>query len=149
MKGDGLNKWWTGLSSNGKFVVIIIIVILLWVIYHRLKGEIETIGVNVQSGGALATLSSQGIKPSYGAETYSKFADQLEYAMDGAGTYEDIVYKVYGYMHNDADMVKLNQTFGVRSEATLNEWIVGDLSTEDITRINSLLRDKGISKTIK
>lgn len=149
MKGDGIKNWWGGLSSNAKFVVIIISALILWYMYRQFKGSIESIGINAQSSGALATLSTQGVKPSYDSQTYATWADRLEYAMDGAGTDEEIIYKVYGYMHNDADIVKLNQVFGIRSESTLNEWIKGDMSTSDIAKINTLLRDKGITKTIK
>lgn len=149
MKMDGLKKWWAGLTSQQKAIMVIIICILLFILYRQAKGAIEGFGTKVQSKSTLSVLSSQGIKPSYGSEVYSKFADQMENAMNGAGTNEDIIYKVYSYMHNDADMVKLNQAFGIREENTLREWILGDLESSEIAKINEILRDKGITRLIK
>jgi len=149
MKSEGLGKWWNGLTSNQKFFLVVFILLLLWLAYRQFKGAIEGVGINVQSGGTLASLSAKGIKPSYQSSDYKRFSDRLIVAMDGAGTDEDIIYNIYNYMHNDADMVRLNQAFGVRQQSTLNEWLKGDLSSEAIGRINDLLRERGISKTIK
>lgn len=149
MKTDGLKKWWAGLSSSQKAITVAIICLLLFILYRQAKGAIEGFGTKVQSQSTLSVLQSQGIKPSYGSDTYAKFADQMEIAMKGAGTTEGTIYKVYSYMHNDADMVKLNQAFGIRGEATLREWLVGDLDASEIAKINELLRDKGITKLIK
>lgn len=149
MKTDGLKKWWAGMTSQQKAIAVAIICLLLFIMYRQAKGAIEGFGTKVQSKSTLTVLQSQGIKPSYGSDTYARFADRMEIAMKGAGTDEDIIYKVYSYLHNDADMVKLNQAFGIRNESTLREWLLGDLDASEIAKINELLRDKGITRLIK
>ena len=149
MKTDGLKKWWAGLTSQQKAIMIALICLVLFILYRQAKGAIEGFGTKVQSQSTLSVLQSQGIKPSYSNDVYAKFAERMEIAMKGAGTNEDIIYKVYSYMHNDADMVKLNQAFGIREESTLREWLLGDLDASEIAKINELLRDKGITKLIK
>lgn len=149
MKTDGIKKWWAGLTSQQQAVTVLVIAVILFFIIRHFKAEIQGFKTTVQSQSTLSTLQSQGIKPSYGSDTYAKFAERMEIAMKGAGTKEDIIYKVYSYMHNDADMVKLNQAFGIRNESTLREWLLGDLDASEIAKINELLRDKGITKLIK
>lgn len=144
-----LSERFQKLSPIMQFTAFITGLIILFLLVKSLKGTIQGVGSGVTSTSTLVTLSAQGVKPSYTSDKYLLWADRLEYAMDGSGTDEQIIYNVYRYMKNDADMVKLNQAFGIRDDATLNQWIKGDVDIEIIAELNKQLREKGITKTIK
>jgi hypothetical protein len=143
-----MDKWWRGLTSAQKLTVSIFLIIIIWIVIRAYKGVITGFGESVNRKTELAALSTQGIKPTYRDQDYKQFADRLEYAMDGMGTYTSIIDKVYNYMKNDADMIKLKGAFGVREGSDLPAWIRGDLSTAYISEINRSLQSRGITKRI-
>ncbi len=114
----------------------------------------------------LQRLASQGIRPTYYDSQYELWASQLQEAMAGCGTDEDMILGVMGKMRNDADVLKLVKTFDVRyyrpcagtqpisytmylldSETFgggLGEWFGYDLSSGDVSDINEILAGNGV-----
>jgi len=48
-------------------------------------------------------------------------------------------------MKNDLDIAKLILAYGVRDDETLAEWIIGDLRSSQIDKLNKILSNKGIT----
>lgn len=99
---------------------------------EKLKGEIQ----------ALQTTTGQS--QSYPESQYTTMADTLYYAMAGWGTDEESIFSTFGTLVNNVDFLKLQTAFGSRDGYSLTEWLRGDLSSDDIRKINSLLTDRGI-----
>jgi hypothetical protein len=115
----------------------------------------------------LKELEKRGIKPSYYLSMYESFSQQIAQAMGGCGTDESAILRVMKQMKNEADVLMLIHTFGVRpyepcfySDPTdhaiwvfnqeafpmaLDGWFSRDLSTGDIADINDALRGNGIA----
>lgn len=68
----------------------------------------------------------QQTRASYSPSEMKTFADKLEKAMAGVGTDEDAVSDVMKKMNNDLDILLLIQSFGVRDDENLTEWLNGD-----------------------
>lgn len=119
-----------------------------------------------QATGELAALKQRGIYPSFYDSQYELFSNQLAEAMNGCGTDETMILQVFRALKNDADVLKLISSFGVRfyrpcpwsqpisysaylidSETFgggIGEWFAYDLSSGDIEDINNILAGKGI-----
>jgi hypothetical protein len=88
---------------------------------------------------------------SYRLSVYDTYAQDLYGAMYRAMTEEDTIYRIMGYMKNDADVLQLIKAFGVRKagagqfflgNATLNEWFSDELDSTEIGIINKILASK-------
>lgn len=82
---------------------------------------------------------------SYSDSDYVNLANKLYVAMKGVGTDEDAIFSVFLLMNTESDVRKLVNAFGTKKKETLSEWLLGDLSTNDINKINSILAEKGIN----
>lgn len=152
-----MRTFWNGLSSMQKAIFVLILVILIWVLWNRFKGSITAFGNRLQAGGEIAQLANQGIKPTYTAQQYNKMADDLFVAMDGYGTDSEVVFSTFKKLKNDADFIKLDSAFGVKTATDnlfglmeaedLSGWIKDDLSQTEIQRLNKQLANQGISKS--
>ncbi len=111
-------------------------------------------------------LAGRGVYPSYYDSNYELWSNQLQEAMAGCGTDEDMILAVMDHMRNDADVLKLVSQFGVRyyrpcagtqpisyalylmdSESFgggLGEWFGYDLTSGDIADINAVLESNGV-----
>jgi len=154
-----LKDIWSKLTPRQRFIAFVVAVLLIWWLWNKFKPAIKSAAKNVQNTSETAMLQQQGIKPSYKAEVYNQFADNLYKYMDGSGTDEEGVYRVFKYIHNDADFLKLDSAFGIREaidnlfgfiEAEdLNGWITADFSSSEVKKLNSYLKTKGITKQFK
>ena len=135
---------------------------------HKKKADLSA----ANQAGQLATnelsaLAQQGVYPSYSDSQFQVFVDTLVQAMTGCGTDEDAVYNVFRQMRNDADIRKLVAQFGVQFYQPcawtspisysiwqfddqhygggLATWLGYDLSSDNISEINGILRDNGIN----
>lgn len=140
-----------------------------WQIWKAAKKrkEIEAAMAAAQlATNELKELAKRGIYPSYYTSQYELWANQLQEAMAGCGTDEDLILEVMGNMRNDADVLKLIAVFGVRyyrpcagsqpisyalylmdSQSFgggIGEWFGYDLSAGDIADINEVLKDNGV-----
>lgn len=151
-----MGKFWNDLTGGQKLMAIVIAIILLWLFWNTLKGAYRSASNTLQNSGEMAALSASGIKASYSPDEYKSMANKLYEAMDGWGTDSPAIFSIFGKLNNDVDFIKLDQAFGVR-EATdnmfglysaedLEGWIVDDLSTSEITQLNSILKKRGITK---
>lgn len=115
----------------------------------------------------LEKLIAQGTYPSYYDSQYENLSQQLVEAMNGCGTDEQKVYNVFRQLQNDADMLKLLVQFGVRFYTPcassqpisyalwlwdsqrfggpISTWLGYDLTSGEISKINAILRDRGIN----
>jgi hypothetical protein len=105
---------------------------------------------NLKKKGTLVTAKSDVVllqasqNQSYLDSQYSSYADVLFSAMDGLGTDEDAIMRVFSAMKNDLDVAKLITAYGVRKNESLAEWLQNDLSSSDMSDLNKLLSTKGI-----
>ena len=109
-----------------------------------------------QAQDDLKVLSNQGVRPSYPDTQFSSWAEQLHEALKFTFTDEDAVYRVFGFMKNDADVIKLIQAYGLRPEIgttfvswfdtdmTLPQQIGSAMTTDEIAEINKILASKRI-----
>jgi len=95
---------------------------------------------------------AQGIKQSYPDGQYNVFADSLESAfIYWAGTDEDTIFSIMDKMKNNLDVSKLIQAFGTRRQEftlmnySLGAFITDELSSADISKINQMFANKGIT----
>ena len=88
---------------------------------------------------------------SYPLSVYETYAQDLYGAMYRFGTEEDTIFRIMGYMKNDADVLQLIKAFGVRKagagqlfagNGTLNEFFSDELDSTDIGIINKTLAAK-------
>lgn len=154
-----LKEIWAGLTPRQRFIAFVVSVLIVLWLWNKYKATIKGAAKNIQNSTQTAMLQNQGVKPSYGSETYKQFADNLFKYMDGSGTDEEGIYRVFKYIHNDADFLKLDAAFGIRAATDnlfglleaedLNGWITADLSSSEVKKLNSYLKTKGITKQFK
>lgn len=144
---NGFSKWWGGLSPENQFRFAVLMIVVIILILIALRGSIKGLANGLGSAGELGGLALAGIKPSFTDASYIKAADQLYAAVKGAGTDEPKVFQIFGQMKNNADIIKLDLAFGVRSGMNMKEWIHDDLNASEIAQLNSILLNKGITKT--
>ena len=88
---------------------------------------------------------------SYSLSQYNEWANALYSAMFMSGTDEEVIYRIMGYMKNNADVLQLIKSFGVRKagwgqsflgDGTLTEWLSDELDTTEIGIVNKTLAAK-------
>jgi hypothetical protein len=124
------NTSWENRGQAERIIILSGVAVVGFVGYKKLKallGVIKQTGANIQTGTELNALQTQQIKPSYTATQYGIFADGLYSAMVDYwyywGTDEEGIKAIMRQMLNDADVLKLNQSFGTRDGYTLAQWI--------------------------
>lgn len=167
------DKYYADQPRWAKGVINVVVVggvaFVSWKVYQGIKKR-EMIRraneVAKQAATDLQVLAQRGIYPSYSASQYEVFSQELAVAMAGCGTDDGMILNVMRAMHNDADVLRLIQVFGIRpyepcfytnpidhatwvfnKEAflgTLGVWFAWDLSTGNIEDINDILQSKGI-----
>lgn len=115
----------------------------------------------------LAQLQAQGIRPSYTTGQFQTWVNALTTAMNGCGTDEQVIYDVFDWMENEADVRMLITTFGLRYiepcgwhspveylvysvndkayGGDLSTWLRYELSSSEIAKVNSILKGRGIT----
>lgn len=109
------------------------------------------------AGNEVNVLASQGIYPSYTDAQYESFCNAIVQAIWDCGTDETAIYNVMRSMRNDADIYKLISVYGVRKykgcfegffslvERSLSGAISSELDAGEKSKVNSILRDNGIT----
>jgi hypothetical protein len=130
-----------------------------YLLYRGIKKKSDQAkGIKTSSSSELPANINTDIKEqakktplSYPLSVYETYAQDLYGAMYRFGTDEDTIFRIMGYMKNDADVLQLIKAFGVRpaggsqlfiGNATLNEWFSDELDTTDIGIINKTLASK-------
>ena len=83
----------------------------------------------------------------YPATDYTNFANRLLNAMSGWGTDEDEIFSVFNQMYTTSDIRQLVAAFGLQKDKTLQQWLLSELSSKDMNRINAILKAKSINYT--
>ena len=147
------NTPWENRGQAERIILLSGAAVILFVGYKKLKalaGIVKQTGANIQTGTELNVLQQQQIKPSYTATQYGIFADTLYAAMVdywySYGTDEDAIKSVMKQMLNDADVLKLNQSFGTRDGYSLAAWLRDELSDSDLQYyVNDPLARNGVT----
>jgi hypothetical protein len=133
------NTSWENRGQAERIIILSGVAVIGFVAYKKLKsiaGVIKQTGANIQTGTELNVLQTQQIKPSYTATQYGIFADGLYSAMVdywyAYGTDEEGIMAIMKQMLNDADVLKLNQSFGTRDGYTLAQWFRSELADSDL-----------------
>ena len=130
-----------------------------YLLYRGIKKQADKAkGIKTSSSSELPANINADIKEqakktplSYSLSVYETYAQDLYGAMYRFGTDEDTIFRIMGYMKNDADVLQLIKAYGVRpagggqvfvGNATLNEWFSDELDTTDIGIINKTLAAK-------
>lgn len=151
-----VGEFWHSLSPQGKLIVILIILIILFVLRNKIKGSIQAAGKSIQNQSEVAVLQAHGIKATYSEDKYKKLADYLYRSMDGWGTDSEAVYNAFEQLRNDVDFILLDRAFGIRTasdnlfglleDEDLKGWIREDLSATEVQKLNTILKNRGITK---
>lgn len=156
----GLPPWGRGVVVVGGAVVAVIVVAK---IYKGIKNKIAENNAMLeaqQSASDLKDLIGMGVNPTYPNSQYESWSNQLVQAFTGCGTDVDAVYSIFKNIQNEADILKLISTYGIRPYDKCMHWIylfgggvqnlslpgamTSELSSSDIDNINNLLASKGI-----
>lgn len=145
MNNFDFEAWWKGLPTIAKAALIVLAIYIVLTIYSSIKEFRFALGKQSSLAGYMA----QGQTPSFPDSEYRKMADDLERAMRGAGTNEDLIYTTIGNLKNDVDAIKLNKAFGMRkswfSTYSLREWLQGDLSSSEMQKVWQIMDFNGIT----
>lgn len=143
-------------------VIIIIIAIIAFITYKLFKKYFSETGASDREDvkdaqSDLNDLKKNGIIPSYNQSQYSNWANTLKTSFDGCGTQNDAWQRIFNQMKNDADVLALIATYGVRTydgcnwegdfndkTGTLSAGLQDELSSGELGKLNKLLSDKNI-----
>jgi len=142
-----MKLWFKKLTPTMQIVVVLAVVLVVFLTIRAVKSYASRIGQYSEQLGEQAALVAQGQQKSYSQSQYNTMANQLYYALKGAGTDEETVYSVMGKMQNDLDIIALDNAFGMRDASSLQAWLRGDLSSSEMQQVNMILSNKGITKS--
>ena len=128
-------------------IAVVLMIVILVVCYFKLKKGTTNL-IDVIKNKQLANEADAEINPDNISLTQvqiNTLADKLHTAMSGMGTDEDAIFAVFNSLNTRSDLLQLIKTFGYRDGETLQEWLVDDLSTSDISHINSILASRNIN----
>lgn len=152
----------TNLPTKQKIIVGVVALILVIVAVIVVRKMFRKPNAGGQQGGTQdhvgddINLNQQA--QSYQNSQYAIWADQLEVAMQDAGTDDDAIYYIMEQMLNDKDVLKLVQAFGTRgyngsiiwipapwrSQLSLGGFFGEELRVSELQRVNDILASKGI-----
>lgn len=131
-------------TPQGVLALVIIAAIVIYFARPFFKTAKEAVGSRAEQ----TALQLSGQKKTFGDSEYESMANKIANAINGLGTDEEAIYDVFERLENDLDFVALDKAFGVRDGENMREWIVGDLDSEELQRVNEILSTSGISKRI-
>ena len=92
-----------------------------WKIYSGVKKRLSLQKARAEQNETqkeIEKLKKQGSPPTITKAQFSIMANQLETAFDGYGTDEETVFRVFDSLKNDADVLMLIKTYGIRTIST-------------------------------
>ncbi len=101
----------------------------------------------------LKDLKQQGTVPTLSDSQISIMANQLHTAFDGTGTDEVAVYRVFSQVKNEADVLALIKSYGIRKiggsltsdfEGTLPQTMTSELDQGEISIVNGYLKRNNV-----
>ncbi len=135
------------LKITAMVIAVVLLIVILVVCYFKLKKGTTNL-IDVIKNKQLANEADAEINPDNISLTQvqiNTLADKLHAAMAGMGTDEDAIFAVFNSLNTRSDLLQLIKTFGYRDGETLQEWLADDLSTSDISHINSILASRNIN----
>lgn len=140
------------------------------IVSSKKKRDLKTANkAGEEASKELKELAAKGIVPTYSNSEFESFSLTLQNAMNGCGTDEEAVMNVIRKMRNEADIRKLVESFGVRFYqpcaasqpisytrylldketfyTSLPGWITYDLTSSEVSQVNSILKSSGINYT--
>ncbi len=132
-------------------------------IYRAIKKRLDSRDSRKQISDTeddLKTLIKNGQKLTLTASAQQAIANGLFQAMDGYGTDENAILREFAKINNDADLLAVIKTYGVKTlssgnfnpvpnfTGTLTEALAQELSSEYVTAINGMLSRKGIKQRL-
>ncbi len=112
------------------------------------------------SNSELNNILVQGQKPTMNSSQISATANALFTAMDGYGTNWDVIVKEFAKIKNDADILSVAKSFGVRTissgslnpepnfTGTLQNALKDELDSDRMNALNNMLARKGIKNRL-
>ncbi|HPX58988.1 MAG TPA: hypothetical protein PK495_08330 [Bacteroidales bacterium] len=147
-KLDTGDKFLTIVSDPRKAMAILILIagtiLLIYFVWRLVKKTVSNVGTSIGASAALATEIASGGNLSYSDNEYEHFAARIYKAVKGVGTDEEAIYQIFAQMRTKADVLKLIQTFGLKDNMTLTEWLYDDLNAKELDKVNSILSAQGI-----
>lgn len=129
---------------------------VIWDLFLRKDNANSQLGQDAATD--LKTLHDQGIDPTITATQAEDFASTIVTAANDCGTDEDAMYAVMQQLQNQADVLFLIQTYGVRQykgcfdgdyfsyhSYNLAQTLTTELSGSELAHLNSILSSKGIA----
>lgn len=152
----GLPKW-----AQGVIVIAAIGAagLITYAVYKKIKNSRGQKGAKEeekQVKSELNELISKGKTPTLTASQLSSVANNLHTAMDGYGTNYDMILKEVAKLNNDADVLGVTSSYGIREistgrwnpepnfKGTLGQTFVEELRSDQLTAIKNMLARKGI-----
>lgn len=166
------DKYYEKQPGAVKVIVVAGLAGIGYLIYRSIKNAQEKSQASQAAKNAdkeLAALAALGVYPSYNLSQFDVFVNTLVQAMTGCATDEDMIYGVFRQLKNEADIRQLIKSFSVQYYqpcawtspvsyaiwqfndhaygGDLATWLGYDLSSGEISKINSILSGNGISYT--
>jgi len=156
------STYYSGLPSWAKGVLAVAVVAgiagVVYVLYKKTKDVKEDKTNKAENTAAESELSQEirkGIKPTYPKSQYDSYANSIHEAMNGSGTDENLIKRVFANLKNNADFLSLTSAYGTRTvdggtfapdyKGTLSGSLSHELSNDDIRDINVSMQRKGIT----
>ncbi len=161
-----LPTWSKGVVAVGGLAVVVVVG---YTVYRKIKINWDLKKNLEESNSAsndLKDLENKGIKPSLSNSQIMTIINSLKEAMSGCGTNEQRVYDNFSKLNNDADVLLLLKLWKVQYYepcnithpisytrwmfndksfgGNLSEFLNYDMTTSEITKINSIFAKKGI-----
>ncbi len=151
-----LANFWFKMSPIERLIFLIVVAILAYLTYRYVKSRLQTASHAAEQKGEIDALKAAGQKANYTDAQYKAMANDLQEAMDGPGTEDDVVFDTFKKLKSDLDFIKLESAFGVREakdnlfgyldDEDLRGWIKGDLNASEIARLNNQLKVQNLTK---
>jgi len=149
-----IKRYFMALTPQQQLFVVVVVAVLIWAAWNYFDAKKDLVQNQIRNKAEIDKLADQGVKPTYPMSKYKTWGDVLFKAMDGAGTDEEIIIKIFSYQKNDADIIELSKAFGLRkgsytplSDPTdLKSWLRDDMDESLVKQINEQLSRQGITK---
>jgi hypothetical protein len=156
------STYYTGLPSWAKGFLAVAAVAgvgaMVYLLYKKSKQVDEDKPNKIENKAAESELVDEikkGVKPTYPKSQYDSYANSVHQAMNGSGTDEDLIKRVFANLKNNADFLALTSAYGTRTvdggtfaadyKGTLSGSLASELSNDDIRDINASMQRKGIT----
>jgi hypothetical protein len=159
-KTSGIPSWAKGLLAVAG---VIAVGAAAYGIYSWNKNRIANAGANAETGAAgdeLKALSAKGVKITRPQSQIDAVANSFFVAMDGYGTNRDAIYEAAAQIRNQADMVAIKKSYGIRElssgafnpepnfKGSLSEALTFKLNKNQKYALNLMLAKKGVSEIV-